>query len=321
MMIKTLFENQRDYLNHFFDSVSLKEVESAFEKILQCKGTVILSGVGKSGHIAQKIAATLVSTGTKASFLSPSHALHGDIGVISSEDIFLGFSKSGESQELLDLLPYVQKRGVTTIAIVSQLASRLSKNCELSVHLPVKKELCPYDLAPTTSTAVQLIFGDCLAIGLMQAKQFTVGDFASNHPAGLLGRKITLKVADLMLKGDEIPNCQREDKLIDLLHKLSAKRCGCLLVVDRDFHLQGIFTDGDLRRSIEIKGPDILQRPIGELMTLSPQTISADLLALAAMKKMEENPNRLITVLPVIEKGQLVGLIRMHDIIQAGLRL
>ena len=319
-MIKTLFDKQRDYLNHFFDSVCLQEVEIVFQQIFQCKGAVILSGVGKSGHIAQKIAATLVSTGTKSFFLSPSHALHGDIGTLSSEDIFLGFSKSGESQELLDLLPYVQKRGLTTIAIVSQSASRLSNRCTLTVHLPVKKELCPYNLAPTTSAAVQLIFGDCLAIGLMEAKQFTIGDFASNHPAGLLGRKITLKVTELMLKQEDIPHCHRKDKLIDLLHKLSAKRCGCLLVVDCAFHLEGIFTDGDLRRAIEIKGPDVLQKPIEELMTVSPQTISADLLALAAMRKMEENAHRLITVLPVMDKGRLVGLIRMHDIIQAGLR-
>lgn len=319
-MIKTLFENQRDYLNYFFDFVSLKEVENVFEKILQCKGTVILSGVGKSGHIAQKIAATLVSTGTKASFLSPSHALHGDIGTLSSEDIFLGFSKSGESQELLDLLPYIQKRGITTIAIVSQSSSRLSKNCTLTVHLPVKKELCPYDLAPTTSAAVQLLLGDCLAISLMQAKRFTIDDFSSNHPAGLLGRKSTLKVADLMLKGEEIPYCQKEHKLIDLLHKLSAKKCGCLLIINSEFHLEGIFTDGDLRRALELKGPDVLQKSMKELMTASPQTICANLLVLAAMRKMEENPDRPITVLPVIEEGRLIGLIRMHDIMQAGLR-
>jgi arabinose-5-phosphate isomerase len=319
-MIKTLLENQRDYLNHFFDAIDVSQIEAVFAKVLACKGTVILSGVGKSGHIAQKITATLVSTGTKASFLSPSHALHGDIGSLSSEDIFLAFSKSGASQELLDLLPYVQKKKVPAIAIVSQVPSRLSQHCCMTVCLPVKKELCPYNLAPTTSAAVQLIFGDCLAVGLMQAKQFTIKDFASNHPAGLLGLKITLKVSDLMIQGEAIPHCKKEDKLIDLLHILSMKRCGCLAIVDPQFRLEGIFTDGDLRRAIQMQGADALQRPIGALMTLSPETISPDALAFAAMERMEKNPQRLITALPVIEENVLVGLIRLHDIIQAGLR-
>ena len=319
ILIKTLLENQRSYLNHFFDSVNLEEIHAAFHKILECKGVVILSGVGKSGHIAQKITATLVSTGTKASFLSPSHALHGDIGFLGPEDIFLAFSKSGESQELLDVLPFVQNKKVPTIAIVSQSQSRLAKACSLTVHLPVQKELCPYNLVPTISTAVQLIFGDCLAISLMQAKQFTIKDFAENHPAGFLGKKITLKVSDLMLKGKDIPLCRGEDRLIHLLHELSLKRCGCLLIVNENLQLKGIFTDGDLRRAIQTKGPDALQQTMNELMNPSPETISPHLLALKAVEKMEQNPEKLITALPVIENQSLVGLIRMHDILQAKL--
>jgi len=319
-MISTLLKNQKDYLNYFFDKVNSAELEAIFEKVLHCKGTIVLSGVGKSGHIAQKIVATLVSTGTKASFLSPSQALHGDIGLLSSTDIFMAFSKSGESQELLDLLPHVQQKGAYTISVVSQLSSSLSKLCSLNVYLPVKQELCPYNLAPTTSTVIQLIFGDCLAISLMQAKKFTIQNFASNHPGGFLGRKITLKVSDLMLKAAELPSCFQQDKLINLLHELSVKRCGCLLIIDEFSHLKGIFTDGDLRRAIQINGPEVLQKSIGELMTLSPQTISDDLLALEAIEKMENNPERLITALPVIKDNRLVGLIRMHDIIQTRFR-
>ncbi|HSX25707.1 MAG TPA: KpsF/GutQ family sugar-phosphate isomerase [Chlamydiales bacterium] len=318
-MLKTLFDEQRQYLNHFFDAVDLAAAEKVFEKLLHCKGVVVLSGVGKSGHIAQKISTTFLSTGTRSFFLSPANALHGDIGFISPQDIFLCFSKSGESQELLELLPHIQKKGAATVAIVSQLHSRLAKNCDLSIFLPVERELCPYDLAPTTSTAVQLIFGDSLAIALMRAKQFTLADFAANHPAGLLGRKITLKVTDLMLKGESIPLCKPSDKLIDVLHELSLKRCGCLLVIDDKKQLLGIFTDGDLRRAVQTNGGGALQSTLSTLMTPAPRTISPQQLAFDAMKRMEEDPTRLITVLPVVQEGKVIGLLRMHDILQSGL--
>lgn len=319
-MIKTLFENQRLYLNYFFDRINVEEVEAVFKKILDCKGMVIVSGVGKSGHIAQKIAATLVSTGTKASFLSPSEALHGDIGFLSSDDIFLAFSKSGESEELLNVLPYINNKKIPTIAIVSHPLSRLAKICSLTVHLPVEKELCPYNLVPTISTSVQLIFGDCLAISLMQAKQFTINDFAKNHPAGFLGKKITAKVSDLMLKTKELPLCKPNDRLIDLLHELSVKKCGCLLIVTENFQLEGIFTDGDLRRAIQEKGTGALLKTIGDLMNRSAETISPNSLILKAIEKMEQNPEKPFTTLPVVENNILIGLIRMHDIVQTGLR-
>ncbi len=318
-MLDALFQDLRGYLNYFFDSIDLNEAKKIEKLLLDCPGTIFLSGVGKSGHIAQKIAATFISTGTRAVFLSPGHALHGDIGLVLPRDVFLLFSKSGESEELLQLVSPIKNKKATAIAIVSALHSRLALACDLSVHLPVQRELCPYDLAPTTSTAAQLIFGDCLAIALMQAKRFTLADFASNHPAGLLGRKITLKVFDLMLKGDAIPVCRRQDRLIDVLHALTAKRCGCLLIEEAGI-LQGIFTDGDLRRSIEAKGEKALQAPIGTLMSPSPRTIAPDQLASAALRQMEEDPSRLIAVLPVVEQGRIAGLLRMHDILQAGLR-
>lgn len=318
-MLQDLFSDQRRYLNAFFDEINLNQAELILEQLLASQGNVLLSGVGKSGHIAAKVAATMVSTGTRASFLSPSHALHGDIGCISKEDIWIAFSKSGESIELLHLLPYVRERGIKTIAVISRDDSSLAKLSDYSIVLPVIRELCPYDLAPTTSTAAQLIFGDCLAVALMKLKQFSVSDFALNHPAGLLGRKITLKVADLMIKGDDLPLCAPSIPLIEVLHELSLKRCGCLLVVDEEKRLQGIFTDGDLRRAIQAKGPAALQLSMKDLMTQAPKSIGSEVLAWDAMKKMEEDPNRLITALPVTDQGRVLGLLRMHDILQAKL--
>jgi len=205
------------------------------------------------------------------------------------------------------------------VALVSAANSRLERLCSQVVHLPVLRELCPYDLAPTTSTAVQLLFGDALAIALMKARGFSVSDFAANHPAGLLGRKITLKVADLMLKGNDLPLCKPTDRLVQVLHELSAKRCGCLLVIDEQTRLQGIFTDGDLRRSIERNGASALEMSMANLMTGSPKAIGPAKLALDAVQAMEEDPTRPVTALPVLEGSQVMGLIRMHDIIQAGL--
>ncbi len=318
-LLRTLFQDQQRYLNAFFDEINLEQAEAILERIQACSGVAILTGVGKSGYIAEKIAATLVSTGTRATYLSPAHALHGDIGFISNQDLLIAFSKSGQSQELLDLLPHAQKKGAGTIAVVSQAGSPLERGADLTIILPVLRELCPFDLVPTTSTMVQLLFGDCLAIALMNKKQFSISDFALNHPAGFLGKKITLKVADLMLKGVDLPLCRPTDRLIEVLPELSAKRCGCLLVTDEHLQLQGVFTDGDLRRSLESKGSEALQCRLSELMSPSPRTIAPHPLAWEAMRKMEENPSRPVTVLPVLEGGQVVGLLRMHDILQAKL--
>lgn len=315
-MLKTLFGDQRRYLNQFFDSVDFGSAQKILECLLNCRGVVILCGVGKSGHIAEKITTTFLSTGTRAFFLSPANALHGDIGFVSPEDVFIAFSKSGGTQELIHLLPHVQKKGARTIAVVGAPNSRLAKMSDLSIVLPVEREICPYDLAPTTSTAAQLIFGDCLAVALMRAKNFTLSDFAENHPGGILGRKITLRVADLMLKGEDLPLCLLTDKLLNVLHELSVKQCGCLLVVDENRVLKGIFTDGDLRRAIQLKGAEALSLPLSELMSRAPKSIDSEAMAIEAVKKMEEDPSRLITVLPVLDNGRVVGLLRMHDILQ-----
>jgi arabinose-5-phosphate isomerase len=314
-MLNQLFSQQRSALNRFFDLVDLADGQKILDKLLKCRGIILFSGVGKSGHIAEKVAATFSSIGSRAFFLSPANALHGDIGFVGPEDCLVCLSKSGETQELLALIPHIKKRRASTIAIVSKPGSTLAKLSDLSIHLPVEKEICPHDLVPTTSTAVQLIFGDCLAVALMKAKNFSVADFASNHPGGLLGRKITLKVKDLMLRNSEIPLCRPDDPLIEVIHELSGKRCGCLLVVDERGLLKGIFTDGDLRRAIQTQGPDALKMKLEKLMTLNPKTIAADRLAFEAMKEMED-PGKPITVLPVLEQGRVVGLLRMHDILQ-----
>lgn len=306
-------------MNHFFDTVNLADVEKIVDLLLDCKGTVVLSGVGKSGLIAQKIAATFVSTGTRSIFLSPTDALHGDIGIVGATDVFIAFSKGGGSEELLQLIPFVRLKGAKTVAVVSTHGSKLEKACSTVVHLPVLREICPHDLAPTTSTAIQLLFGDILAVALMRNRAFSVSDFASNHPGGVLGKKITLRVADLMFKGDSLPLCKPTDKLIDMLHEFSAKKCGCLLVVDANQELLGIFTDGDLRRCIHQKGPLALESSLGDLMTKTPKSIFQGQMAIEAVHVMEEDPSKLITVLPVLEGKALVGLVRMHDIIQLGL--
>ena len=317
-MVASLFRDFQSHLNHFFESVSVSDIEDLARLLSSCNGTLFLTGIGKSGHIARKIAATLVSTGTPSIFLSPDHALHGDIGLIGAKDICLFFSKSGESEELLRLMYSVRKKGAKVMCIVSAMNSRLAKEADKTIYLPVARELCPYDLAPTVSSAAQLIFGDCLAITLMQKKRFTVADFALNHPAGMLGRKITLKVSDMMLRDDALPLCGPKDLLIHVLPCLSEKRCGCLLVVEEK-SLLGIFTDGDLRRAIEQKKEAALHIPMEELMTISPRTITSDALAIHALKQMEEDPKRLITALPVVDQTELKGLIRMHDILQEGL--
>ena len=317
-MIRELIAQQNRYLNSYFQQLDCAKAEQLLELVRSCKGTLILSGVGKSGHIAQKIAATFLSTGTKAFFLDPMHAVHGDLGFVSGEDLFLAFSKSGESQELLELVPFVRNRGSQAIALISNSSSRLAKISDFFLELPVERELCPYDLAPTTSTSVQLLFGDCLAIALMSAKRVSLNEFALNHPSGFLGRKIALKVSDLMLKSTMLPLCASSDLLLSVLPELSSKRCGCLLVADETRKLSGIFTDGDLRRALERMGSAALNAPLSELMTRDPRTVSGMELAWEALRKME---SKMIMMLPVLEQGIVVGLIRMHDILQAGLSL
>jgi arabinose-5-phosphate isomerase len=215
-------------------------------------------------------------------------------------------------------LPFVRKRGAFIFAIVSNERARLAKAADAFILLHVERELCPYDLAPTTSTVAQLLFGDLLAMALMRKRQVSLQEYALNHPGGLIGRRISLRVADLMVKGEMLPFALPHQRLIEVLHELSAKQCGCLLIVDEEKRLKGIFTDGDLRRALELKGAHALEHLLEHIMTLHPRFTLPGTLAIEAMRQMEEDVSKLITVLPVVEEDQVVGLLRMHDILQAG---
>lgn len=318
-MLKELFTKQRRYLDYFFEHLNTNECDRFMEAMLKCQGHLFFTGVGKSGFIAQKVSATMMSTGTKSLFLSPIDALHGDLGMVSKEDSVLIFSKSGETDELLHLLPPLRNKGVTLFAITSNADSRLAKGVDFFVSLPCEQELCPFDLAPTISTTVQLLFGDAIAMAAMQAKGFSLVDYAENHPAGRIGRRITVKVKDLMLTKEMAPLCLPSHRLEEVLTQFTDKRCGCLIVTDEKNQLQGIFTDGDLRRALQTKGEKVLKDKIGDLMTGSPRTIDVDALAWDALKLMEADQKSPIMVLPVLDHERVIGVIKMHDLIQAGI--
>ncbi len=318
-MLKTLVEQSRQHLNAFHDQLDQAKAEELVELLNNTEGTLFWTGMGKSGIVAKKIASEMTSANIRALYLSPSDAPHGDIGILKPNDIFLILSKSGESDELLHLVPLLRNKGVKLVAVVCKPGTRLARACDFEMVLPLEKELCPFDLMPTTSATIQMIFGDFLTVALMEKRQFSLNDYKSNHPAGQIGRRMLIKVKDLMLQGEAVPHAGEHDLLIDSLVTLSKKQSGCLLVTDKESRLLGIFTDGDLRRSLEKHGPGCLQMRLGELMTKSPRSVEHHLLAFNAMELMESNQKSPITVLPVLEGEKVVGLIRLHDIIQAGL--
>lgn len=318
-LVEELFLQTQAHLGYFFEQFDLSQLRRVVAHLLNSTGTIILTGVGKSGIIAKKVAMTMNSCGCKALYISPMNALHGDIGLVSENDVVLLFSKSGESDELLNLCPALRNKKASLIAVVSCHNSRLAKACDFEIILPVAKELCPFDLAPTTSTVVQLLFGDMVAIALMRAKNVSLDTFIGNHPAGRIGKRMTFRVKDLMLWGEALPIVAPKTVVVDVLVELSNKKCGCILVVDEEMHLLGIFTDGDLRRALQKMGAVALDLPIESLMTRSPRTVSSELLAYDAMRQMELDQKGAITVIPVVEDELLVGLIRLHDIVQTGL--
>ena len=318
-MLKDLFDEHQNNLKFFFEQIDLKAAEKIYDLFLNCTGTLIFTGVGKSGIIAEKLAMTMLSTGTKSLYLPPTNALHGDIGILMEEDVLVCISKSGESEELLSLIPYAQRKGTQTVAWVSNPHSTLLQVCDVGISLPLRKELCPFDLAPTTSTTIQLIFGDVLSVALMKAKEFSLDDYALNHPAGSIGKKITLTVDDLMLSGEGLPVCSPNDRLRDALVTLTNKQCGCLLIVSPDHHLQGIFTDGDLRRALQNNSPLMLEKEMKDLMTTSFIRTCKGERAWDALRLMQKDPERWIMMMPVVDNNQLAGLIRMHDIVQSGI--
>lgn len=319
-MIQELIQKEKDNLHHLFTHLDVDAVAKVLHTLENCKGLLVFSGIGKSELVAKKIAFTMTSTGTPALFLSATNALHGDIGIVSEKDVFIMLSKSGESDELIHLIPYLRNKGVTLVAIVSNPQSRLAKAADLCLHVPIESELCPFGLAPTTSAVAQMLIGDVLSVALMRNKNFSIDDYAKNHPSGRIGRRIALKVKDLMLAGEKIPLCLPQEKLINVLVELSDKKCGCVIVTNENSELMGVFTDGDLRRALEKHASSALDMPIGDIMTSSPRNIVADVLAWEALQLMESDQKRPITVLPVVDSSRkVVGVIRMHDILQSGL--
>ncbi|QZA59241.1 KpsF/GutQ family sugar-phosphate isomerase [Candidatus Rhabdochlamydia porcellionis] len=318
--IQEILSQQKQYLAHYFANLPLEQLKKVIKQCSKVSGLLVLTGVGKSGIIAEKIAMTLISTGTKALYFPPTNFLHGDIGILSEKDLLLLFSRSGETEELLHLIPFAKKRKTPIIAVISHLGSRLSRLADLSIYLPVEKELCPFNLTPTTSTMVQLLFGDLLTVSLMQKNQFDLIRYSLNHPAGSIGKKATLKVEDLMISDQAIPLADPSDKLIDVLFELSDKKCGAILIVDETKKLLGIFTDGDLRRVLQVRGTSALEQSMRNLMTSSTVVVNRDLLAWNALALMQKDPKRYITILPVVlDDRTVIGILRMHDIVQAGI--
>ncbi len=318
--LRALFNEGRSLLNDFFERLNMEEATQLLSVLKECRGMILVTGVGKSGFVAEKFAMTLTSTGTRALYVSPMNALHGDIGIATKDDVFVMMSKSGETSELLQLVPFLRHKGVKLVSIVSCPNSRLSKVSDLSITLPLAKELCPFDLVPTTSVISQMIFGDVLAIALMNERGFSLDDYAKNHPAGRIGRRLICRVKDLMLVESDIPLALGDDKLFNTLVELSNKKCGCVLVVDKEKRLLGIFTDGDLRRSLQKYGPNALQMTLEGLMSKEPRCIEASVLATEALAIMEGDAKRPISVLAVVsDERKVVGIIRLHDILQEGI--
>jgi arabinose-5-phosphate isomerase len=283
----------------------------AVRVLARARGRVIVTGIGKSGHIAQKLAATFASTGTPAFFVHPSEASHGDLGMITREDAIVAISWSGESVELGNILTYSRRFKVPLIAITSRSDSALAKQSDIVLDLPRAKEACPHGLAPTTSTTMQLVIGDCLAIALLENKGFTAHDFSVFHPGGSLGASLQF-VADLMHVGERMPLVGEDKVMSDALVTMTQKSFGCLGVTDGKGRLVGMITDGDLRRHM---GPKLLEARVGEIMTKKPNTLTGDMLASAALQQINALKR---TQMFVVDKGKPIGIVHIHDLLRAG---
>lgn len=284
--------------------------------MLACKGRIVVTGMGKSGHIAGKIAATLASTGSPAFFVHPGEASHGDLGMITAIDVVLALSNSGEAGEILTILPFIKRIGVRLIAITGNPASTLARQADAHIHAGVREEACPLGLAPTSSTTAALVMGDALAVVLLEARGFTREDYALSHPGGSLGRRLLLHIDDIMHTGPDIPSVPESAMIRDAVLEMTAKKLGMTAVVDGENRVCGIFTDGDLRRLFERSG-DIHATPIAKAMSRQCTTVRADMLAAEAVRVMEEK--RINGLLVVDENNRLIGALNMHDLLRAGL--
>lgn len=310
--LRTL-HTERDAISQLAQYIN-DDFTQACQLILKTKGKVVVMGMGKSGHIGKKIAATFASTGTPAFFVHPGEASHGDLGMISQHDTVLAISNSGESQEILALLPVIKRRGIAFISMTGNLQSNMSRYATVALCIKVDKEACPIGLAPTSSTTATLVMGDALAVALMEARGFTCDDFALSHPGGALGRKLLLLLSDIMRKESAIPTVSPDCSVRDALLEISAKGLGMTAVVNDENQVIGIFTDGDLRRLLDQKR-DIHSTQISEVMGRQPYTLSPDLLAAEGLKIMEKNK---INGLLIVENNRLVGALNMHDLLTAG---
>ncbi len=286
----------------------------ALEVILRCGGRVIVSGMGKSGHIARKIASTMSSTGTPAYFVHPGEASHGDLGMITSEDVIIALSYSGESQELLTIVPVIKRQGAKLVSITGNPASSLALTADVHLNAAVDKEACPMGLAPTASTTAALALGDALAVALLEAKGFGAEDFARSHPGGSLGRRLLTRVRDIMRSGERLPMVQEDALLSDAIMEISRKGVGMTAIVDAEQHVLGIYTDGDLRRTLAKKF-DFNTTPVRGVMSANPRCIGPDALAAEAVQVMEQY--NISQMLVVDEQHKLVGALNMHDLLHA----
>ncbi|MBK2093350.1 KpsF/GutQ family sugar-phosphate isomerase [Francisella philomiragia] len=313
---KLTFELEIQALEKLKNSIG-DDFKKACDIILNNKqGRVIITGMGKSGQIGKKIAATLASTGTPAFFVHPGEAGHGDFGMITDKDVVVAISNSGNSSEIMGIMPMIKHLGIPVISITSNKNSLMAKNSDVTLNLGVDKEACPLNLAPTSSTTATLVLGDALAIALLKAKNFSARDFAFSHPSGALGRKLILKVENIMRKDNEIPKVKSTDNIRKAILEISDKGIGSTLVVE-DNKLIGIFTDGDLRRMFEAESFNS-QKTISEVMSKNPKTVSSDEMAISALEEMERFE---ITSLAVVDgKNNVEGIITMHDLVKLGLR-
>ncbi|UYM14509.1 KpsF/GutQ family sugar-phosphate isomerase [Endozoicomonas euniceicola] len=297
----------------------LDRVNSSFaracEVMLACSGRIIVVGMGKSGHIARKIAATLASTGTPSFFVHPGEASHGDMGMITSEDVVLALSNSGETNEVVTLLPLLKRMGTPLVSMTGNPDSSLALDADAHINTGVDKEACPLDLAPTSSTTTALVMGDALAIALLEARGFTAEDFAFSHPGGSLGKRLLLKVKDVMHSGRRIPEVAQGTKISEALLEMTHKGLGMTSIVDKKRKVVGIFTDGDLRRALD-KGVNLRQTDIDDVMTSHCKTISPDILAAEALKIMDDR--KINALICVDTDNQPVGAVNMHDLLKAG---
>ena len=288
----------------------------AVEMLFAARGRVVVTGMGKSGIIARKIVATLNSTGTPSLFLHPSDAVHGDLGMVRNDDVVVCLSKSGDTAELQNLVPLFKRIGVPIIALTASPASRLARLADVVLDIAVKEEACPYDLAPTASTTVSLALGDALAMALLDKRNFTVEEFALVHPGGNLGKRLLLRIEELMVQGDAVPKVRKDISVRDAILEITSKRLGATCVVDGDGKLVGIVTDGDLRRMLQ-KTTDVVRTTAEAMMTHRPKTITKDLLAAAALQEMEAHN---ITQLIVVDDAHRpIGMVHLHELVKAGL--